>query len=129
VSAVPATMGRMTITKQLVVFDTPDLAGSSAFWAALLGGEVTRTEDDWHAVSVGGEERIAFQLAPNHVRPDWPDGQPQQIHLDLTVDDIEAAHAHALEVGAQLLQDADRSTESGFIVYADPSGHPFCLCW
>jgi len=24
---------------------------------------------------------------------------------------------------------ADFSTPDGFQVYADPAGHPFCLCW
>ena len=46
------------------------------------------------------------------------------------VDDIRAAHEHALAVGAVLLQAAtDFSTPDGFQVYADPAGHPFCLCW
>ena len=119
----------MRITRQIVVFDTADLATESTFWAELLGGTVD-AEDDWHTVLVDGESRLGFQLAPNHVQPDWPDGQPQQIHLDLYVDDIQTAHEHALSVGARLLKPAeDLSAAEGFQVYADPSGHPFCLCW
>jgi len=118
----------MKIRRQIVVLDTADLAAESAFWAGILGGTV-EAEDDWHSLYVDGEARMGFQLAPNHVRPDWPDGQPQQIHLDLYVDDIAAAHADAVAHGAQVLTDADRTTPQGFQVYADPSGHPFCLCW
>lgn len=113
----------------MVVFDAPDLEVESAFWAALLGGTV-RADEDWYTVLVDGEPRLEFQPAPNHVRPDWPDGEQQQLHLDLYVDDIHEAHEHALAVGAVLLQAADDfSTPDGFQVYADPAGHPFCLCW
>ena len=37
-------------------------------------------------VLVDGQPPVGVQLAPNHVAPDWPDGTPQQIHLDLWVD-------------------------------------------
>lgn len=121
-------MTLMEITQQVTVFDTADLATESAFWAGLLGGEVF-ADDDWHAVLVDGKPRVAFQLAPNHVPPDWPDGQPQQVHLDLYVSDIRSAHEEAVALGARLLRSADLDAEEGFQVYADPSGHPFCLCW
>jgi hypothetical protein len=70
------------------------------------------------------------QLAPDHVQPEWPAGTPQQIHLDLYVDDIRAAHDEAMALGARLLKPADDlDAVEGFQVYADPAGHPFCLCW
>jgi len=119
----------MKIKRQVVVFDTADLATESTFWAGLMGGTVD-ADDDWHTVLVDGEPRLAFQLAPDHVRPDWPDGEPQQLPLDLYVDNIQAAHEHAISVGATLLKPAEDVTASeGFQVYAEPSGHPFCLCW
>lgn len=119
----------MKITKQVVVFDTADLEAESAFWAGLLDGTVA-ADDDWHTVYVDGEPRLGFQLAPNHLQPEWPHGQQQQVHLDLYVDDIVAAHEKALGLGAKLLKgNEDFSAEDGFQVYADPSGHPFCLCW
>jgi hypothetical protein len=34
-----------------------------------------------------------------------------------------------MALGARLLQAADLTSRSGFQVYADPAGHPFCLCW
>jgi catechol 2,3-dioxygenase-like lactoylglutathione lyase family enzyme len=120
--------GTMKISRMTVVFDTADLAAESTFWAALLGGTVD-ADDDWHTVLVDGEPRVAFQLAPNHVRPDWPDGAPQQVHLDIFVDDIRSAHDEALGLGARLLKASDTSAAHGFQVYEDPSGHPFCLCW
>jgi predicted enzyme related to lactoylglutathione lyase len=58
-------------------------------------------------------------------------GTPQQqIHLDLWVDDLKAAHEKAVSLGARLLQPADDPEAAEvFQVYADPAGHPFCLCW
>jgi predicted enzyme related to lactoylglutathione lyase len=119
----------MRITRQIVVFDAADLSAESAFWAGLLGGTVG-AEDDWHMVYVDGEPQVGVQLAPGHVPPDWPDGAPQQIHLDLYVDDVTAAHEEVMSLGARLLQTADDiGSAAGFQVYADPAGHPFCLCW
>lgn len=120
----------MKITQQIIVFDAADLATESAFWAGLLGGTVD-ADDDWHNVVVDGERRLGVQRAPHHVPPDWPDGTPeQQIHLDLWVDDLTAAHERAIALGGRLLKPADDpAAAAGFQVYADPAGHPFCFCW
>ena len=119
----------MKITSSVVVFDAADLGAESRFWAGVLGGTVD-AEDDWHMVSVDGAPRVGVQLAPNHVPPDWPDGTPQQIHLDLWVDDFADAHARVTSLGATVLKPAeDGPAPDAFQVYADPAGHPFCLCW
>lgn len=120
----------MKINHQVVVFDAADLATESSFWAGLLGGTVD-VEDDWHMVMVDGEPRVGVQLAPDHVPPDWPHGLPkQQIHVDLWVDDITSAHDQVMSLGAKVLKPAAESeTPDNFQVYADPAGHPFCLCW
>jgi catechol 2,3-dioxygenase-like lactoylglutathione lyase family enzyme len=118
----------MKIKRQIIVFDAADLAAESAFWAGLLGGTVV-ADDDWHSVLVDGEWRLGIQLAPNHVPPEWPDGmQQQQMHLDLHVDDLQAAHEKAISLGARLLKAADNfEGDEYYQVYADPAGHPFCL--
>jgi catechol 2,3-dioxygenase-like lactoylglutathione lyase family enzyme len=117
------------INHQVVVFDAADLAAESSFWAGVLGGTVD-AEPDWHMVRVDGQARVGVQLAPNHVRPDWPDGAPQQIHLDLWVDDPAESHELVMSLGATVLEEpAEGDTPDAFRVYADPAGHPFCLCW
>ncbi len=119
----------MRITHQVVVFDTDEIAAESAFWAGVLGGTVD-ADDDWHTVMVDGEPRVAVQLSPGHVRPQWPDGEPQQVHLDLWVEDFPEADARVRELGATVLKPAaDDDSPDAFQVYADPAGHPFCLCW
>jgi catechol 2,3-dioxygenase-like lactoylglutathione lyase family enzyme len=121
----------MRINHQVVVFDAADIAAESSFWAGVLGGTVG-AEDHWHMVYVNGAPKVGVQLAPNHVAPDWPDGVPQQqMHLDLWVDDFAAAHDHVMSLGAKVLKPAANDPDSvdNFQVYADPAGHPFCLCW
>jgi hypothetical protein len=118
------------LVRRVVVFDAVDLEAESAFWAGMLGGRVFRDER-WHSViDAHGRWAIGVQLAPGHVPPDWPDGAPQQVHLDLHISDPVAAHAEAIALGARLLQAADDLTAAeGHNVYADPAGHPFCLGW
>jgi predicted enzyme related to lactoylglutathione lyase len=121
----------MKIVRSVVVFDAADLEAESAFWAGVLGGHVFK-DDDWHSVvDASGEWRIGVQLAPNHVRPEWPDGtQQQQVHLDLHAEDFRAAHEEVTALGARLLRAApDLDAEEGYQVYADPAGHPFCIGW
>lgn len=121
----------MTMRLSTIVLDAADLAATSAFWSALLDGEV-EPEGDWHTVRYAGGPDIAIQLAPNHVPPSWPAGAPQQVHLDFDVEDIGPAHDRAVALGATVLHPEDgpdRSAPEGFQVYADPAGHPFCLCW
>ena len=111
----------------VVALDTADPARLAAFYTALLGWEVERADDDWITISGGTGARLAFQLAPGHRAPTWPDpAVPQQIHLDLAVDDLAAASRFAESLGARRVEgpaDAD-----DFVVFLDPSGHPFCLC-
>jgi hypothetical protein len=119
----------MKIDRMIVVLDAADMSAVSSFWASVLDGTVVAS-DDWHTVMVDGSPRLAVQLAPDHVPPEWPDGTPQQIHLDLWVEALAPAHAEVMTLGARLLQEADDlTTDEGFQVYADPAGHPFCLCW
>jgi Glyoxalase-like domain len=120
----------MKIARQITVFDAADIAGESAFWAGLLGGEVWE-DVDFFSVIVDGKWRFGVQRAPNHVPPTWPDGaQQQQVHLDLHVEDIRSAHEHAISLGARLLKSADDlDAAEGHQVYASPAGHPFCLGW
>jgi catechol 2,3-dioxygenase-like lactoylglutathione lyase family enzyme len=104
-----------------VIFDCPDPAAAAAFYAELLGQPITYRSDDFVVVSASSTASgLAFQLAPGHRAPTWPDpAVPQQVHLDIMVEDPAAAGAQVLALGATRLDGPD--------VYADPAGHPFCL--
>lgn len=117
-------------TYALVALDCPDPPALAAFYRDVLGGEVRKYDDDWYDLYVPGGVRIAFQRAPDHRPPEWPRGDrnSQQEHLDFDVDDIERAQEEVLALGATPLDLDDRGGERRFRVYADPAGHPFCLC-
>jgi len=119
----------MKAIRAVVVFDAADLHAESAFWAGLLDGHVFEDETFHSVIDAAGDWRIGVQLAPNHVPPDWPDGAPQQVHLDLHAEDCTQAHEQAIALGARLLQSHDLGSEEGHQVYADPAGHPFCIGW
>jgi predicted enzyme related to lactoylglutathione lyase len=110
-----------------VALDTPDPRGLAAFYGTLLGWEVEDSSDDeWVTIS-GGGVRLSFQLAPDHVPPTWPTGAvPQQAHVDLHVADYASTEPQVLALGGRLLE--DDAEHPSWRVYADPSGHPFCLC-
>jgi catechol 2,3-dioxygenase-like lactoylglutathione lyase family enzyme len=111
----------------MVVLDTDDPPRLAEFYTALLGWQVEESDEDW--ITIGGDSgaRIAFQLALNHKPPTWPDNAvPQQLHLDLEVDDLDQAAAYAEAIGARRAANGDHAPD--FIVFLDPSGHPFCLC-
>jgi hypothetical protein len=117
------------MVRRVVVFDAADLDTESKFWAGIFGGHVFG-DDQFHCViSASGEWNVGVQRAPNHVPPEWPDGAPQQVHLDLHVEDPRAAHEVAIGLGARLLQPGDFDAKAGHQVYADPAGHPFCIGW
>jgi hypothetical protein len=109
-----------------LVIDTPDPRGLATFYQELLG--FVRVQDDSHWVVIGDaadRPGLAFQLAPDLRPPGWPDSDPpQQMHLDIAVEDIDQAEQHALSLGAVRLPGGGEN----FRVYRDPSGHPFCLC-
>jgi hypothetical protein len=113
-----------------IVLDCPEPAKLAAFYAALLGHEVAGAEGDWVQLA-GPEPVLAFQRATDHQPPQWPDGPPQQVHLDVEVDGYEVAHELVVSMGATPLEPTTPPSAGeapGFRVYADPAGHPFCLC-
>jgi catechol 2,3-dioxygenase-like lactoylglutathione lyase family enzyme len=89
----------MTGRLSSVVFDCSDPHRLAHFYSELLGLPVTRVDGDW--VDIGdGPARLSFQHAPGHQPPRWPDPAfPQQVHLDIHVDDITAVEAKVLALG------------------------------
>ncbi|MFE6197887.1 VOC family protein [Streptomyces sp. NPDC057838] len=117
-------------TMSVVVLDCPDPRALAGFYAEVLGGTPTvQTDgaDEWVDLKVPGGPALAFQAAPGYVPPRWPSPEhSQQFHLDLDVEDLDTAEKGVLALGATPLDTEDR--QRSFRVYADPAGHPFCLC-
>ncbi|HEV3497619.1 MAG TPA: VOC family protein [Actinomycetes bacterium] len=110
------------------VFDAPDPRALAEFYGQLLGWPIGRDEPDWVTLRPpGGGTGLSFQREPIYAPPTWPasPGHPQmQLHLDIEVDDLEAAGARAVAAGAVL---AEFQPQEDVRVYLDPVGHPFCL--
>jgi catechol 2,3-dioxygenase-like lactoylglutathione lyase family enzyme len=116
-----------------VVLDCPDPYALAEFYAGLLGQEIADDGDDsWQSLRADGSGVwLAFQRVNKYVAPHQPDRSPQQLHLDLTVDNLVTAHPRALALGATALSPTsppEPDQTSGFRVYTDPAGHAFCLC-
>lgn len=113
-----------------VVIDCREPRALATFWHDVLGGQVSSDDDDetWVVLNEPGGRRLAFQQAPEHRPPVFPDTHgSQQFHLDIAVADIDAAEGKVLALGATRVDDAFE--DGDFRVYRDPAGHTFCLVW
>ncbi|MET0899976.1 MAG: VOC family protein [Mycobacterium sp.] len=98
------------------------------FYAELVGGDLSSENESWVVLTDPAGRRLAFQLSPEHEPPRFPDpSASQQFHLDILVEEIEAAETQVLALGATRVPDA--LGEDDFRVYRDPAGHTFCLVW
>jgi catechol-2,3-dioxygenase len=112
-----------------VVLDCPDPRALAEFYRLLLGGEITKDEDDWVSLRAEPDVKLSFQRADGYQPPVWPsDDRPQQFHIDVTVDDVDEAERRVLAIGARK-HEVQPGEKENWRVYLDPAGHPFCLCW
>ena len=126
-----------------VVLDGTDIRALAEFYRQLLGLQY-RPGDEPDAAREGSVEEgwlvlrgatgsvgVAFQQVDELHESTWPDDAvPQQLHLDMTVPtarDLEEQHERVLDLGGRLLYDRFDDPEEQLRVYADPSGHPFCI--
>jgi catechol 2,3-dioxygenase-like lactoylglutathione lyase family enzyme len=124
------------------VLDTTDVRALAEFYRELLGlryrpgdeptadGEVD--DADWLVLTdETGARRLAFQQVDRLERTTWPAPDvPMQLHVDFTVSTVEELARHrerAESLGAQLLLDRTDDEDEPLYVFADPSGHPFCI--
>lgn len=116
----------MAIAKfPVVVLDCPDPKALVQFYSALLGWEASQNDDMWFVRADYGDA-IGFQPVEGYQAPQWPgQDRPQQMHIDVVVDDLDVAEAQVLEIGATKHEHQPGET---FRVFLDPAGHPFCLC-
>jgi predicted enzyme related to lactoylglutathione lyase len=118
----------MDLTISLVTLSSPEPVALARFYERLLGWPADVEGPEWVTVRrPGGGTGLAFQREPAYRRPSWPAGpgdQQMMVHLDIRVDDLEAAVEHAVAAGATV---ADHQPQEDVRVCLDPDGHPFCL--
>lgn len=108
-----------------IVLDCPDPRALAEFYGAVLGWAV-ESSGDWAGIRAEDGRTISFQPVADYRAPRWPTQEvPQQMHLDLMVEDLDAAEPQVLALGATK---ADHQPGTTFRVFLDPAGHPFCLC-
>jgi hypothetical protein len=108
-----------------IVIDCPDAGALANFYGAMLDWKID-VSAGWADVRADYGQSISFQQVDGYSPPTWPTQErPQQMHLDVIVDDLDAGEAAVLDLGATK---HDHQSGTSFRVFLDPAGHPFCLC-
>ncbi len=89
-------------------------------------------EADWLVLAdAGGVRKLAFQQVDRLPRTTWPNHDvPMQLHVDFTVSSVAELHRQrerAEALGAELVLDRTDHPDEPLFVFADLSGHPFCI--
>lgn len=110
-------------TLAMITLDAAETRPLAEFYAAVLGWEVVFLDDDYGMLQ-GPAHKLGIGRLDDYQAPVWPDSGRKQFHLDLAADDIEAAAARCVELGARRI---DPQPGESWIVLLDPAGHPFCV--
>jgi len=124
------------------VLDTTDVRGLAEFYRQLLGLQyrpgdehppgAAEDEADWLVLcDADGARKLAFQYVERLEPTTWPEHDvPMQLHVDYTVtsfDELQRQRERAESLGARILLDRTDDENEPLYVFADPSGHPFCI--
>lgn len=108
--------------------DCTDAEEMADFYCRLLGWEVTYRDSDYIAIrDPAGGAGLSFQEEAWYQPPVWPEQAGEltkMIHLDIKVDDLDTAVAHAVAAGARV---AEHQPRTDLRIMLDPAGHLFCL--
>src|SRR3954465_12672134 len=104
-----------------IVIDCPDAGALAAFYGAILDWPV-KLDSGWAEVRAAYGQCISFQQVDGYTPPVWPTQEvPQQMHLDVLVDDLDAAEAAVLDLGATK---PEHQPGTSYRVFLDPAGDP-----
>ncbi|MEU4112569.1 VOC family protein [Streptomyces sp. NPDC027717] len=119
-------MSASTFRYSAVTFDCSDPAELAHFYGKALGLPVVFSTEDFILLGQEGAAGLGFNRLADYRRPTWPNpSQGKQAHMEIGVDDLDAAQARLLALGAvkpDFQPDPDR-----WRVLLDPAGHPFCI--
>ena len=109
-----------------VTIDCSEPEELANFYAAALGGRITRRTPDSAIVKADGQV-LVFRQAADYQATTWPlQGVPLRSHFELIVSDLDAAMEATLQLGAKIAEDQDPE-DPDITVMVDPAGNPFCL--
>ncbi len=136
-----ATASRTRVRWGAVCIDGGNADELAQFYSQLLGWEIGYRnlnnhggtgEAGWVSLADPADGvGLCFQGKDGYVPPTWPDepdAQAMMMHLEIAVEDLEAAIALAVASGGRVAphQPEDRDPKT-LRVMLDPAGHPFCL--
>ncbi len=105
--------------------DCADANAMADFYGRLLGWEVAYRNHDFILLrDPAGGPGLSFQEEAWDEPPVWPEQSGEltkMIHLDIKLDDVDAALLHAVAVGGRL---AEYQPRSDLRIVLDPAGHP-----
>ncbi|TDO58250.1 glyoxalase/bleomycin resistance protein/dioxygenase superfamily protein [Kribbella sp. VKM Ac-2571] len=109
-----------------VTFDCSDPAELARFYSDALELPIAYSSDDFVLLGQEGSAGLGFNRLAGYRRPTWPDpSQEKHAHLELGVDDLDAAQARLLALGA--VEPAAQPAPDRWRVLLDPAGHQFCI--
>jgi predicted enzyme related to lactoylglutathione lyase len=108
-----------------ISLDALDPARLARFYQQVLDLQVTFENDDFIALK-GSSILLTVQRVAELPAVTWPDGAvPKQLHLDLSVTDLDASERALLAAGA--VKAGTQPSPDQWRVFIDPAGHPFCV--
>ncbi|MFC7374752.1 MULTISPECIES: VOC family protein [unclassified Brachybacterium] len=119
----PSTAAAPVASLAMITLDAAETQPIAQFWSAVLGWPIVHLSEQY-AMLTGPSHALGIGAIPDYQRPSWPDDGRKQFHLDLAVEDLDAAAARCVELGAERPSQQPGET---WIVLRDPAGHAFCL--
>lgn len=116
----------------LINIDVPDIEAGVHFYTAAFGLTVSRRFDADMAELVGWPTTVYLLAKPAGTVGAGADSRRYHrhwtpVHVDVVVDDVDAAVDRAVGVGAILEVPAQDTPYGRIAMLADPFGHGFCL--
>jgi len=110
-------IGRVSFT----TIDATDPDRLAAFWGEVLGAEIAETSDEGRFVFLGEANGhvLSFQRVPE------PKSVKNRVHLDVRVDDLQAATDALLARGASWDGEELRLDDARWRTLQDPEGNEF----
>jgi predicted enzyme related to lactoylglutathione lyase len=112
-----------------LVIDGADTMALARFWAAMFDTEIASIANEGKAneahyvdlAATGDAPLLRFQRVPEAKT------LKNRLHVDIEVDELEAAIARVQALGGSILQPVRTEYGYDFAVMGDPEGNEFCL--
>jgi predicted enzyme related to lactoylglutathione lyase len=124
--------GRPAIAWTTLTLDCSDAEALGSFYADVLGWDITVRDGAWLQLrNPDGGIGLNIQAEAWYEAPVWPEQtgrQAKMMHLEVLVDDLDAAvHLVVRSGGSEASPQPPDRDPSRLRVMLDPAGHPFCL--